>query len=203
MGFSGFIQAGGRSSRMGTDKAWLRFGDQYTIELVIAALQPAVAQLAIVANSDRYKELGLPVYPDIISDYGPLGGIHTALSNSENDGVFIVSCDLPFVTSDFFRFLADHRDGYQIVVPLDQHERTQQMCALYSKSCLPIIETVISENERRPRMLFDRCRTKYVSWEEISHLTNSNHFFDNLNTPEDYKRALDLMWRIRPDCAGS
>src|SRR5205085_999823 len=134
MAISAFIQAGGHSSRMRTDKAWLQFGDHCAIELVIKALHPIVDELAIVANSEEYGRLGLPVYADIVKNYGPLGGIYTALTHASNDKVLIVACDLPLVSTDLFRRLAAEDGEYQIIVPLNKQGQTEQMCAIYSKT---------------------------------------------------------------------
>src|SRR5438046_2516502 len=102
---TGFITAGGRSSRMGTDKAWLELGGRAMIEQVIAALAPVTGSVAIIANSAEYARLGLPVFADAQSGIGPLEAIRTALANSATSRVLLVGCDLPFVTEDLFRFL--------------------------------------------------------------------------------------------------
>jgi len=193
MAISAFIMAGGRSSRMGTDKAWLRIGEQFVIERVINALKPVCDQLAIVTSKAKraeYEKLGLTVFTDIIKDYGPLGGIHAALTNSKNERVLIAACDLPFVTTELFERLINVSTDYEIVVPLNQQSKTEQMCALYTKSCVPSIEIFFDEGVRTPRSLFESRKTKYLEWIELSGLPGAEHFFDNLNTPEDYKRAM-------------
>jgi len=197
MAYSAFIQAGGLSSRMRTDKAWLPFGLYYSIELVIRALEPVADEIAIVANNPEYQRLGLPVYPDVVKSYGPLGGIHSALLNARNDSVFIVACDLPFVSADLFRQLITFRQGYQIIVPTGEDGQTQQLCAIYTRNCLQQMVPLINEDVRTPRALFDRCSTRYVSWSDLSYLPNAQHFFDNLNTPEDYHRAL-MVYQSNP-----
>ena len=187
--------AGGRSSRMGTDKAWLRIGEQFVIERVIDALKPVSDELAIVASKDKckdYEKLGLPVFTDIIKDYGPLGGIHTALTNTKDERNLIVACDLPFVTTQLFEKLINVGTDYEIVVPLNQQGKTEQMCALYTKGCVPAIEILYDEGVRTPRSLFECRKTKYLDWVDLAGLPGADHFFDNLNTPEDYDRALRI-----------
>jgi|SRR5882724_2092039 len=193
MAISAFIMAGGRSSRMGTDKAWLRIGEQFVIERVIAALKPVSDDLALIASKDKYKDyerLGLPVFTDIIKDYGPLGGIHTALTNTKNERNLIVGCDLPFVTAQLFEKLLAVSTDYEIVVPLNAEGRTEQMCALYTKGCVPAIEIMYDEGVQTPRSLFECRETKYLDWTDLACLSGADHFFDNLNTPEDYARAI-------------
>src|SRR5437870_3479771 len=101
----GFITAGGHSSRMGTDKSWLELGGRAMIQRVIAALAPATTSVAIIANNDEYRRLGFPVFADTHADVGPLEAIRTALSNSSMPRIVLVGCDLPFVSSELFKFL--------------------------------------------------------------------------------------------------
>src|SRR3989442_922973 len=115
---TGFITAGGRSSRMGTDKAWLELGGRPMIEHVIAALVPVTTSVAIIAKSPEYSRLGFPVFADLHSDIGPLEAIRTALASAETSRVVLVGCDLPFVTSDLFRFLLSISENHQAVVPI-------------------------------------------------------------------------------------
>src|SRR5215210_6020440 len=102
-----FIQAGGRSSRMGTDKAWVEINGQPLIEYVLAAAQPIVGSLSIIinaanSNADRYARLSehwdARLLDDLHDHQGPLGGIHTALKNCDvGSAALILACDLPFL----------------------------------------------------------------------------------------------------------
>src|SRR5262249_35555738 len=96
MGVTGFVTAGGRSSRMGRDKAWLMLDGRAMIEHVVTALSPATDAVAIIANDDEYKKLGLPVFADSKAGIGPLEAIRTALANSKTERVLLVGCDMPF-----------------------------------------------------------------------------------------------------------
>ncbi|MEW6127750.1 MAG: molybdenum cofactor guanylyltransferase [Acidobacteriota bacterium] len=102
---SGFITAGGRSSRMGRDKAWLELDGRPMISRVIDALKPVTANLNIIANAEEYRRLGLPVFADVNTDVGPLEAIRAALANSPTEWVMLVGCDMPFVTWELFKFL--------------------------------------------------------------------------------------------------
>src|SRR5215831_1707200 len=97
MGVTGFITAGGRSSRMGRDKAWLMLDGRPMIEHVVSALSPAADTVAIIANDDEYKKLGRPVFADSAAGIGPLEAIRIALANSKTERVLLVGCDMPFV----------------------------------------------------------------------------------------------------------
>jgi molybdopterin-guanine dinucleotide biosynthesis protein A len=117
----GFVQAGGRSSRMGSDKSWLLIEDRPMIERAIAAVGPIVQSLAIVINAANpqaanYEKLAASWNAEILHDLhdhlGPLGGIHTALVNCQTDeSALILACDLPFVTTEFLSLLCKiHQD---------------------------------------------------------------------------------------------
>src|ERR1035437_7677768 len=96
---NGYILAGGKSSRMGTDKGLLVFNKKTIIQHVIAQLKPVVKEVIIVSNNRDYEKFGVKVIADIIKNIGPAGGIHAALSHSNTNHNFIVSCDMPFITA--------------------------------------------------------------------------------------------------------
>src|SRR5215475_8009161 len=113
----GFIQAGGRSSRMNRDKAWLEIEGSPMIERVIAAARPAVGRLGIIVNAanprvERYEKLAesgdAALIFDLHEHLGPLGGIHTALAHcATNESALVLACDMPFITTDFLSFIRD------------------------------------------------------------------------------------------------
>lgn len=193
---NGFVTAGGRSSRMGKDKAWLEFGGQSMIERVIAALSPVTASVSIIANGPEYSRLGLPVFGDTREGIGPLEAIRTALANTNLRRAVLVGCDLPFVTTDLFRFLLNIGGDYQVVLPVGPDGKLETLCAIYCKQMLPIVSDLIDGGERKVSLLFDRVATRLVVFEELRHLRGSELFFENVNTPTDYARAIEAALRI-------
>jgi molybdopterin-guanine dinucleotide biosynthesis protein A len=175
---------------MGRDKAWLEIDGLSMIERVIAALAPVTTSLAIIANTDDYNRLGLPVFRDTNKGIGPLEAIRTALANSDEERVALVGCDLPFVTAELFSFLLDCSGDYQAVVPLGNDNRLEPLCAIYSTGALQAVVDLIESGERKVSPLFDRISTKLIPFREINHLPRSEFFFENINTPEQYARAL-------------
>lgn len=190
---TGFITAGGRSSRMGTDKAWLELGGRAMIEQVIAALAPVTSRLAIIANNPEYARLGLPVFADEQTGVGPLEAIRTALVNSATSRIVLVGCDLPFVSEDLFRFLLNIPGDHQAVVPVGADGRLEPLCAIYSAETLPVVRSLIASGERKISLLFDPISTRFVAFDELRHLKGAELFFENINTPQDYARALDSL----------
>ena len=189
----GFVTAGGRSARMGRDKAWLEVGGRAMIERVIAALAPVVLEVAVIANSDEYNRLGLPVFQDTRYGIGPLEAIRTALSNSPLPRVVIAACDLPFVTSELFAHLLAASDEETSVVPLDREGRLEPLCAVYSKHALDPLTSLIDSGERKVSKLFDFVPVRLVPFEEISDLGGADLFFENVNTPEEYRRTVERI----------
>lgn len=186
---TGFIAAGGRSSRMGTDKAWLEIGGQAMIEHVIAALAPVTTKVAIIANSPEYERLGLPVFADSHTGIGPLEAIRTALSNALTSRVILVGCDLPFVTADLFKLLLSIPGNQYATVPVGADGKLEPLCAVYCPEALAAVTDLISRGRRRVSLLFDRVPTRLVPFDELRDLHGSELFFENINTPEDHSRA--------------
>ncbi|HEU4390442.1 MAG TPA: molybdenum cofactor guanylyltransferase [Blastocatellia bacterium] len=192
MNTTGFVTAGGQSSRMGSDKSWLDLGGQTLIERVIAALAPAVETIAIIANSERYRSLGYPVYSDENTGIGPLEAIRVALTNSKTEYAIVVGCDLPFVTADLFSTLLELGRGFDAVVPESSAGQLEPLCAAYSVRALPAVDEIIRGGRRKTAYVFDQVHTRIVAFDEIQSLGGSHLFFVNVNTREDYARAQQL-----------
>ncbi|HYP28426.1 MAG TPA: molybdenum cofactor guanylyltransferase [Blastocatellia bacterium] len=195
MRVTGFVTAGGLSSRMGRDKAWLPIGGRPMIERAIDALRAVSESVSIIANGDEYLKLGLPVIRDKNPGLGPIEAVRTALAHSKTSHAVLLGCDLPFVSAGLLSFiigLSDPNDGYEAVVPVGRDSRLEPLCAVYSTSALAPIEEMIERGDRKVRLLFGRVRTRFVPFEEIEHLPGSALFFENVNTPEEYGKALGL-----------
>src|SRR4030095_5655209 len=136
------ILAGGKSSRMGTDKGMMNFRGKEMISYVIDAVQPLTYRLFIVANTSEYMKFGFPVYQDLFKECGPIGGIFTALTSSTTTWNLIVACDMPFINSDILMPLINARNGFDLIMPRHKGQ-PEPMCAMYNKSGLPIIEKQI------------------------------------------------------------
>jgi molybdopterin-guanine dinucleotide biosynthesis protein A len=189
----GFILAGGASSRMGTDKAHLTLGGRTFTERIVAALGAITPQLGVVSARPGSATLGLPVIADIYRDCGALGGLHAALSACRAPWAAVVSCDLPFVSGELFARLDELRRAdadAEAIVPRQPDGRPQPLCALYSASrCLELAARLLRAGERRPRVLLQEARTRWVVPAELADLAGAELFFMNVNTPEDYERA--------------
>ena len=192
----GFILAGGASSRMGANKAQLVLGGQTFVKRVAAALFAVTNTVNLVANNQTNSQTtcdcDLPIVRDVYKKWGALGGLQAALANCRADWAAVVACDLPFVTGELLARLAGLRAAdVDAIAPLQNDGRPQPLCAIYRVSaCLTIAEELIQSGEHRPIALLQSVRTRWVAFEELADLDGAHLFFDNLNTPDDYARAL-------------
>lgn len=179
----GFILAGGASRRMGRSKAFLDLGGMTVIERVVSVLRPIFPEVAISTSApEQYEHLGLPVYRDLVSDCGPLGGIYSVLKQSPKSANFFVPCDMPFVRDDHIRRLMDVASRADVV--LYRHECFEPLLAIYTRNCLGPIEEMLMEGTYSVLDLFPRVKVHEVEFMGDSDVLLS------VNTPEDYRLAL-------------
>lgn len=203
---TGFVTAGGRSSRMGSDKALLELCGRPMIEYVLDALRPVTTDLAIIANSDTYKKFGLPVFADTNLDVGPLEAIRTALVHSSSEWVILVGCDMPFVTAEFLASLLQIANAKQpltsdlpfAVVPLNEDGKLEPLCAVYSTKALAAIHELIATGRRKVSDLFERIPCRFVPFSEVNNLQNAQFFFENVNTPQEFAAAVKKISMAEP-----
>ncbi|MBN1429260.1 MAG: molybdenum cofactor guanylyltransferase [Anaerolineae bacterium] len=184
------ILAGGQSSRMGVNKAFVQVGGRPIIERVIGQVGDLSNELMIIANAPaEYAHLGLPIFTDLIPGKGPLGGVYTALSQSRSEHVLAVSCDQPFLNPTLLRFLLDLRKGYDVVVPLSRDNYPQTMHAVYGKGCLAPIRRCIEADRLKVISFFNDVRVRRVGNREIDRFDPDRLSFLNVNAPDDLRKA--------------
>lgn len=186
---TGVILVGGKSSRIGREKAFLPIGGVPVFEKVLDVLRKHLKKVILVGDRpDRFATYGLPVYPDMIAG-SSLGGLYTGLLVSGTHYIFAAPCDLPFASAGLLEYLISLREGYDVVVPVNSGY-PEPLFALYSKSCLnPMRELLDAENFR----IFDvypRVRVRRVQGDELLPFDRSGRLFLNVNTLEEYDRAL-------------
>ncbi len=186
---SGFILLGGASRLMGTDKAFLKLEGESFVERIAREIR-SISNSVTLVGKEPASSLGLKQVKDVFPDWGALGGVHTALSECAGGWALIVACDFPLVTGELFGRLKEFREGHDAVAPIQDDGIPQPLCTLYRvEPCLRIAEEMIRLGERKPVALLQSVRTRWVSFAELSTLRGANHFFDNVNTPEDYARV--------------
>ena len=198
---TGVILAGGKSRRMGQNKALIQLGDNSLVEHVICRMRLVVDELLLITNTPaEYAHLDVPMYDDIIRDTGALGGIYTGLTYASSDAVLCVGCDNPFLVPNLLTYLVSVLGEYDAVMPYTYRENParrskedqitlQTLCAAYSKRCLPIIELMLQASELRVHALAERAYVQRISPEVWRTFDSEGMSFFNINTPEDFERA--------------
>ena len=191
----GYILVGGASRRMGRDKAQLVLGGRRFVERIANELSFVASSVSLVGARNDFPSL--KNIPDVHEHWGALGGIHAALTAAETDWVVVVACDLPFVTTQLFAHLKNYADEtVDAVVPVQADGRPQPVCALYRcGTCLPEIDKLVAAGEHTPRALLANVRTRYVEFVELCDLPAAEHFFFNVNSPADLKKAQAILSR--------
>ncbi|HAH55334.1 MAG TPA: molybdenum cofactor guanylyltransferase [Flavobacterium sp.] len=185
-----YILAGGKSSRMGTDKGLLLFEGKPMIQYVIEQMQPIFDKLAIVSNNPEYEKFGLELIPDLIKDIGPAGGIYTALHHSEAKLNFMLSCDMPFITKEAIEFLVKNAGENQIVL-LENQGKLEPLFGLYAKDCEAVWLQLIQQNTIKLQDMVSYFKLKIIPIENNEIFAAS--FFKNINTKEDFNNALNQI----------
>lgn len=185
------ILAGGKSSRMGRNKALLELGGKTIIEHVIQVASTASSDVMLITNSPgNFSHLKLPMLPDEVRDIGPLGGIYTALKHCRTAHCLILACDLPFLSGELVRFLSENA-GDADIFAIDAGKGPEPLCAVYAKRCLPTIEAQIAHKNFKVADLF-KCVNARVIQLSPGHCLYSRHLFYNINSPDDLKQASAL-----------
>ena len=193
---TGVVLAGGRSTRMGTNKALLEFDGVRLIERLVETLRPLFPEIAIVANdAEPYADLGVPVWPDRIPGKGSLGGIYTAVYHSMFPQTFCIACDMPFPNPTVIGLLRDLAPGSDVVVPRTS-DGYQPLHAVYSKTCLPAMEAMIHADRLKIDGLFPTVRLRTVEEHELRPLDPALLCFVNVNTQEELEAAARLAGRV-------
>lgn len=188
--FTGFVLAGGKSSRMGTDKFSLRIDGETFLTRAVNALSGVCRKVKIVLNQTQTIETTLPTTRDIFAERGANGAIHAALSNCETNFAVILAVDLPLVDRQAIENLARFAlaaNKFAAVVPTQEDGKPQPLCAVYrAKYCLPPLEKLLNENDTASvRDFLALIAPKYIAAERLSE--NENLLF-NVNYPEDFQK---------------
>ncbi len=177
---SGFVLAGGRSSRMGRDKALLPAGGRTLIEQVAGRVRAAAGQVTLIGPPERYAGLGFRVVADLVEDCGPLGGLYTALSITDADWNLVVACDMPGLTAEFLRgLLASAESSNADCLAPKTARGLEPLCAVYHRRCLAAAGQAILQKSFKMQDFVSSLRCCTLTAPDPS-------AFDNINTPEEW-----------------
>lgn len=181
---TGVILAGGRSRRMGQDKATLEIGGETLFDRTLTLLRRFFPHILIAGDRPDLVRPDLPCVPDIYPG-SSLGGIHGGLSAASTPWIFVAPCDLAFPDPELVRSILGHKDGYDIVV-LRTPDGLEPVFALYHRNCLPAMEEMLARGDYRIYDLYDQVRVCYLDAATLP--AGWQRALRNLNTPEDLRR---------------
>jgi molybdenum cofactor guanylyltransferase len=197
MSVAGIVLCGGQSKRMGTPKAWLPIAGELLLPRVVRLLGSAVSPIVVVAAPAQ----GLPPLPDAVSvvrdeqeGRGPLQGLAAGLAALEGlaDAAYVSSCDVPFLRPAFVGRMIELLGDHAICLPfVDGFQHP--LAAVYRVDVLPAVRKLLAENRMRPAFLFDVVPARIVNADELRDVDPTFESLRNVNTPEDYERALRLF----------
>ena len=185
------------SRRLGRNKALEPLDGEPLIKRVLGRLGRVTDDTVVVVDvKERARELPLPdsarVAVDAYAGKGSLGGIFTGLSAATTDWGIVVACDMPFLNRDLLRYMLSLRDGADAVVPVLQ-DRPEPTHSIYSKTCLPHMQSRLEADDLKIARFFDQVRVRFVSEEEVDRLDPEHLSFFNINTQQDLDRAAVLV----------
>lgn len=200
----GVVLAGGSSRRLGRDKATLRFGGAPLLKIVVDRITHVCDHVVVAVDQpERYQELRLPakLVADAAPGLGPISGLQSGLQACDAEHVLVVACDLPFLNVELMRFMADLPRSYQALVPWSE-DRWQPLCAIYARSCLKVVDAMVSAGGGSMHKLLDQLDVQRPDEEEMRRLDPQRLSFLNLNERSDLDKARAIWKRLhRQDAA--
>ena len=186
------VLAGGRSSRMGTDKSFVRVLGRPLIEHILAQVAGLGDETLIVTNRpDEYAYLGLPLFSDVLPDTGALGGLYSALHAARQRHILCIACDMPFVVRPLLDYLLSLRHVGEAVVPRLAGQ-PEPFRAIYRRDCQERMLAALDAGRLRVSGIFAELQVRYVDEAEIDRFDPERLSFVNVNTPADLEQAQGL-----------
>ncbi len=195
---SGVILSGGRSSRMKYNKAFAEINSRSSIEIIIDKFSAFFDETIIISNEPEiYKKFGLPIYTDIYPRLGPISGIHSALCHSGFDAIFLLGCDVPFISMPMVKYMLNKLNGFDTVVPsIDSY--LQPISAVYSKSCLPLLTDCLENNKLKLTMIFEELNSLIVDENDLQQFGTIEEILFNVNDSKALITARQIAGRLLP-----
>ena len=183
---TGIILAGGKSSRMGTDKGFLKLNGKTFVQHSIDALTPLVSKIIIVSDHEKYDSLGYQRITDTVKNAGPVSGILSGLEASKTNYNFILSCDIPLITTAVLKQLLSAYSPDKTIIQAESNGKSMPLIAFYKTQVKQVFKHYLEQNERRLRVVVKACQFKTVPLND-----NQKRATLNINTKEELKHIKD------------
>jgi molybdopterin-guanine dinucleotide biosynthesis protein A len=201
----GFVLAGGASRRFGRDKALVEFDGEPLIVRLCRTLQAAtMANVGIIGDAAKYGDFSVECIADHWPGEGPLGGIITALATAtvtatQDAWSLIIGCDMPFLTSEWLRYLAARAAASkaEVVVPESSYG-LEPLCSCWRASAVTTLTRALESGVRRVTEAMKQLPTEILDATDWKRFDNAGRLFWNMNTPADYEEAIHLLKTEHP-----
>ncbi|WP_409303314.1 molybdenum cofactor guanylyltransferase [Peribacillus sp. SCS-155] len=201
MNVTGLLLAGGKSSRMGRNKALLEMAEGLNIQNIASQLKRAAGSVLLITNTPgTYSFLELPIIEDIYPGRGPLAGLHAGLSAATTEAVIVAACDMPFVTAEIMKKMFENLEDADAVVP-EIDGRVQPLFAVYRKTCLPHLISCLEDNQLKMTHFLNNIKVARMSEKDFLQGLKNPEFlpyvFYNMNSPEEYEEAREIEQQLK------
>ncbi|MFC2023629.1 molybdenum cofactor guanylyltransferase [Chloroflexota bacterium] len=186
---SAIVLSGGKSKRLGEDKALLMLDGEPLLARTIRSMGALSDDLIVVTNhpqSHRAAAWPARLVPDETPGLGSLVGVYSGLKACRHPKAIVVACDMPFLSVPLLRYMVPLSRGYDVVIPR-RGRFLEPLHAIYGRTCLPAIERVLASGRRRIVAFFDAAKVRFVEEEEVSTFDPHHLSFLNVNTLEDWE----------------
>lgn len=180
------ILAGGKSTRMGFDKQFLRINEKRLMDSLVEELSEIFDKIIVISNKpEKYRNVSYMVKEDIIPGKGPLSGIHSGLKNASSQYVYFIACDMPNVNLDYIRYMAEEIEDLEVHACITKFgEHMETLNAFYSKDIIEQIENNLSKGKRSIKHLLSDLKVHYIQEKKAREFSPNWEMFINLNTVE-------------------
>jgi molybdenum cofactor guanylyltransferase len=185
------ILAGGKSSRMGSDKASLPFAETTVLNYLIEAVKKSNHPYVVVSSLPEHDLIAESIIGDVLPDSGPLSGILSGMTYFSSDWVVVLSCDMPFYEAQLIEEMSNSTQGYDAVIPVHAN-KSYYLYGLYSAKCRSVIEEQMNKGELAVKKLLEKLKVNQFNADRYPAT-----IFINMNSPDDYKEALTLLQNIQ------
>jgi molybdopterin-guanine dinucleotide biosynthesis protein A len=182
---TGIILSGGKSTRMGENKAFIELEGVPIVRRIYTLFKELFQEVIIVTNQQElFKNFDSKIYSDLIPNQGALGGLYTGLFFSTFQYSFCVACDMPFIKKALVQYIIYHIEGEDVIVPRTE-DGLQPLHAIYSKHCLGPIKKIMEQGKYKIIDFYNRVNVKIVEEKDFTLLDPLRESFINVNTPEE------------------
>jgi molybdopterin-guanine dinucleotide biosynthesis protein A len=186
---SAFILAGGRSTRMQADKAFLELGGRTLLVRTLELARMVAESVTVIGDPAKFAAFA-PVVPDVYSDRGPLAGIHAALLRSQTDLNLMLAVDLPFLNPRVLNYLLLQAQASSALVTVPfTSGHYQPLCAVYRKDFAPVAQESLAQGRNKIDTLFPAISLRVIKEDELAAAGCNAAALRNVNTPEEWEQA--------------